>query len=91
MEAGTAPLSDAATAAEAFGSAVSQAASTAAGGAGNGPLAGALGGYGSEVKTLADERADAVIELRQALLESAEQYRADDASAAAGSNGVQFE
>jgi len=90
MIAGGPPLSSATTATETFGGAVKSAATGAAGAAGTGPLDGALNGFGDEFKTFADERADAVDELRQSLLDSAEQYRSDDGSAAERSNNIDF-
>ncbi len=90
QESGEGPLSAAARVAEDFGGDVSAAADAAAGAAGEGPLAGALNGYGDEVKTLAEERARVVIELRLALLDAVDQYREADGSAAERSNSVDF-
>lgn len=94
MKAAEAPLTEAAAAIRAFGSAVQSAvqsaAQAAAGASGVGPLAGALGAYGGKVTTKSGTFATAIEDLRTGLSDSAAQYQKDDAGAAAGTNGVDF-
>ena len=85
-----APLAAAEGELETCGDALAAAATTAAGAAGEGPLAGALGEFGREARDRTRERGDECRELSQALLESAEEYRASDAAAAGRLDGVSF-
>ena len=90
IESAADPLNRADSELQAFGDAVESAAGQAAGGAGEGPLAGALETLGSDGKKRAGERGDECHELAQALHESAEEYRSRDDAAQSGIGSVTF-
>lgn len=90
IEAAAGPMGTAEATLHAFGEAVAAAAGTAAGAAGDGPLEGALATFGTDVGERADERGDECRELSQALQDTAEAYRGNEAATAAELDAVPF-